>query len=102
LIKALVVAFVVVSLALAVLLPLLLRALRRRNWAAHPLFYPLLFAILTPLAVFFSIVLFFQFAKPGPTAGEPPGRAETPRILCSAARSRPDSRSSKIGSIPGR
>ncbi|HPM78179.1 MAG TPA: GDSL-type esterase/lipase family protein [bacterium] len=82
LIKALVVAFVFVSIALAVLLPLLLRALRRRNWAAHPLFYPLLFAILTPLAVFFSIVLFFQFAKPAPTAGEPPGRAETPRILC--------------------
>ncbi|HPQ70837.1 MAG TPA: SGNH/GDSL hydrolase family protein [bacterium] len=82
LIKALVVVFVIVSIALARLLPLALRVLRRRSWAKHPLFFPLLFAILTPLAVFLSIVLFFQFAKPAPTASEPPGRAETPRILC--------------------
>ncbi len=82
LIKALVVVFVIVSIALAGLLPLALRVLRRRSWAKHPLFYPLLFAILTPVALFLSIVLFFRLAKPAPTAGEPPGRTETPRILC--------------------
>lgn len=82
LIRFLVVAFVSVSLLLARLLPSLLRSQRRRRWTKHPLFFPLMFAVLTPLGIYLSIVTFFSIAQQKPLVVEPPPDASTPRILC--------------------